>query len=79
MGTEPVQQYVLMPARGTRASGPNSTIARAFLAAHAEAGPVTLMSRRPRGAAALRVVDSIHEDGVKLIEGTARAVMALRG
>ena len=78
MATGRLEQYVLMPARGTRATDPNSTVARAFLQAHAGAGAMRMASPRGQAEETLRVIDSIHEDGIKLIEGTPAAVLALR-
>src|SRR2546425_766991 len=78
MATGRLEQYVLMPARGTRATDPNSTVARAFLQAHAGAGAMRMASPRGQATETLRVIDSIHEDGIKLIEGTPEAVLALR-
>ena len=78
IATGQVGQYVLMPAVGTRATGPNSAIANSFLRAHAAASAIRMVSPRTPAGASVQVVDSIHEDGMKLIDGTPEAIMALR-
>jgi subtilisin len=78
MENEKLQQFVLMPARGTRAVGVNSAVARAFLEAHT-AGTVRVRSgRAARSSPPIRVLDSIHDDGPKLIETSVEGIMALR-
>jgi subtilisin len=84
MATSP-QQYVILPTRGIRFSAATSAkplgtfltrlnevrtlgAAKTFVASEKMAGP------KPQ----FRVVDSIHEDGAKLVEMTAEAAAALR-
>lgn len=84
------QQFVLLPARGLRATAPTaSPQARAFLASIAPGGPVAAGMRAgvvagavpavpPTPIPGLTVLDSIHEDGAKLVEVTPEAALALR-
>jgi subtilisin len=76
-----LQQFVIMPARGMHASTAlSSPMARSFLTAHLS-GSVTLSASAARGLAKpkIRILDSIHEDGPKLIEASHESAMALRG
>lgn len=77
-----IQQFILLPARGLRATGPTSSPAQAsFFRATANA----LSSELPyafdttaRGKVQMRVLDSIHEDGAKLVELSPDDAFALR-
>ncbi len=74
------KQFVLLPARGLRATGSLATASSAsFLMTVAEGLDPSLAVRV--GAApnpGLRVIDSIHEDGAKLVEATPEAAIRLR-
>jgi len=77
------QQYVLMPTRGTRVRATTPDDAQSFLARAVPvgAGPLAMSVRASsaRGPAhAMRVIDSVHEDGTKLVEMTPAAAMAFR-
>lgn len=80
-----VHQYVILPTRGLRATTPTSSQAlQAFLVQLAGARTLTAArsfaaSIKPRLHFAFRVLDSIHEDGAKLVEMTevaAREILA---
>lgn len=75
-----VERYVLLPPQGLRASGPGTTPAvQAFLRAAAKksskGGSLALGGRQ---SLSVRVLDSISDDGAKLIEATPEAAMAIR-
>ena len=81
-----LQQFVVMPARGLRAATLGTRETVAFLVAN-QAGPMRLgvagaaLAGARRLVAApgrVRVLDSIHEDGAKLIEASEAGLLALR-
>src|SRR5262245_56499483 len=76
------QQFVLLPARGLRATLPAASAAvQSFLlsaeTARASARPMTL-GDDGGPEVDIRVLDSIHEDGAKLVELSPSAALALR-
>jgi hypothetical protein len=71
-----VEQYVLMPARGMRASTSESV--RFLGEAYSSMSHRRVMSPREASEIRMRVIDSIHEDGAKLVELTSAAALALR-
>lgn len=83
MATEStVQQFILLPARGLRATGPTSSPAHAsFFRATADAlssdVPYTFDTPE-RGKVQMRVIDKIYEDGAKLVELSPDDAFALR-
>ena len=74
---EAIRQFVVLPARGLRSTGAFATPrAEAFLSsARPDADEVALSDG---GAGRCRVVDSIGQDGAKLIEATPKEALALR-
>ena len=80
MARTELQQYVLLPSRGTRATGEmSSALQRSFLTAHMVGLHAVRSEGRQRGQQPkFRTLDSIHEDGAKLIESSAEGMMALR-
>ena len=77
-----VQQFILLPPRGLHASGTTSGRAQAsFFRATANAlnsdAPYTFDTAE-RGHIQMRVLDSIHEDGAKLVELSPDDAFALR-
>lgn len=70
-------RYILLPARGVRAAATNaSPMASNFLAElHQQAGATKAAAG---GAPAIRVIDSVHEDGAKLVEMKPADVTKLR-
>jgi len=71
-------RYILLPARGVRAAAMNaSPMATAFLAElHAHTGAVA--KAVSPDVPEIRVIDSVHEDGAKLVEMRAADVTKLR-
>jgi len=65
-------QFVLLPVRGLRAASEHAAMQRFFLSLAAPQPGASL------AAIGLRVVDSIHEDGAKLVEIAPGAISALR-
>ena len=91
MASEKKEEFVVLPLRGLRGkTAKNTPAAIKFLVANATPGPRRLAkgrSKKKRSAAATRVsaaargvkvIDSIREDGAKLIEATPSAALALR-
>lgn len=84
MNTKTAQQFVLMPVRGLAAHGPTaSASATNFLLSaytHLRASgrkPMTLaVSGRPK--VQMKVLDSVHENGAKLVEMSSESAVALR-
>jgi len=75
--TGTTQQYVLLPPRGLRATGPGASPGvQAFLRS-AQPGSREV-ARSGGGQVRFRVVDSIGDDGAKLIEATPQEALALR-
>jgi subtilisin len=80
------QRYILLPPQGVRLSGAGRPAARGtdeierFLSSAARPRRVAMRVRRVRtpGAAAVRVLDSVHEDGAKLVEMAPGDMLALR-
>ncbi|MDX2032931.1 MAG: S8 family serine peptidase [Blastocatellia bacterium] len=84
------QQFILLPARGmtTRSAGANPELTSFLVSLSGSVGrQVTAASatgggRRARGggrrSASMRVLDSIHEDGAKLVEMSTEAMADLR-
>lgn len=74
-----VQRFILMPPRGLVAdsSGPQSHVSSLLVSLH-----VPLLGGEPAkesaGTPGVRVVDSIHENGLKLVEMGAEAMQRLR-
>lgn len=76
-----VSRYVLMPTRGFVAGSPLTTASTtAFLAGlfAPAAGRQARATRVATGAHTLKVIDSIHENGAKLVELSASAMLALK-
>jgi subtilisin len=76
-----LQQFVLLPPRGmtTRSEGSNPELASFLVSLSSAAGARTSISRGGRGRqVSLRVLDSIHEDGAKLVEMSPLAIADLR-
>lgn len=72
MSDDSVRQYVILPARGMRARGSEATTTSAYLRSLVPAD-IALESAAPASyslPAGVRVIDSIHEDGAKLVEMT---------
>lgn len=76
MARTPLTEYVLLPPQGLRARGTANADARSFLrsAEGAGAGAMSLDGRN----VPIRVVDSISEDGAKLVELSADAALSVR-
>jgi len=77
-----VQQFILLPSRGLKAKGSTSNISQAsfFRAAYTALGsdvPYTF-DTPDMGHVQMRVLDSIHEDGAKLVELSPDDAFALR-
>ena len=73
--TSSTQQYVILPPRGLRAVGPSAGAGlRSFLAS-AQLGPCEVGGRRQ---AHVEILDSIGDDGAKLIAATPQAALDLR-
>jgi subtilisin family serine protease len=79
-----LQQFILLPTRGLSAPAlaPSSADQRNFLLSveglRPAAGPVRLAQPGAPPNLQIRVVDSIHEDGAKLVELPPEAIPALR-
>jgi subtilisin len=79
-----LQQYVLLPPRGLRPESPAvSQTAGAFFASMSVSQPKTkeaaeAMIASVNAGQSVRVLDSIHEDGAKLVEMTAEMASNLR-
>jgi subtilisin len=77
-----VQQFVVLPTRGLRATMPHSSPAVASLLLSLNQSLVGLEGAAPREiehlTTKMRVLDSIHEDGAKLVEMLPDDVSALR-
>ena len=73
------EQYILMPVRGLSVRGPTGSSKLANFFTSLSVGPKLASvgaSRAPK--VNLRILDSIHENGAKLVEATAESVAALR-
>ncbi len=75
--TGPIQQYVLLPPRGLRAAGPSASPGVAAFLLSAQPGAQEV-ARSGGGQVRFQVVDSIGDDGAKLIEATPQEALALR-
>jgi hypothetical protein len=75
-----VQQHVMLPARGMVATAATaSQKARRYLVSLHRAAEIGRSVRRPaKSAVPMRVLDSIHENGAKLVELSAQSVSDLR-
>ena len=75
-----VQQYVMLPARGVMATAATaSQEARSYLVSlHRAASATRSIRRGPQSAVPMRVIDSIHENGAKLVELSTQSVSDLR-
>ncbi|MCL4800630.1 MAG: S8 family serine peptidase [Burkholderiales bacterium] len=81
-----MQRYIILPPQGVRLATAGGRAPRGtgdierFLAAAARPSRVAMRVRRARtgGAATVRVLDSVHEDGAKLVEMAPDALLALR-
>jgi subtilisin len=76
MANPPATEYVLLPPQGLRARGTATADSRAFLQS-TEAAGAGAMSLDGRNVP-IRVVDSVSEDGAKLVELTPEAALAVR-
>ena len=81
MSNTVAQQFVLLPPRGIVAAGATRVALTRFFTGlenfrTTKASPRRLATISPK--AKMRVVDSIHEDGAKLVEMTPEAMTALR-
>jgi len=84
--TEMKQRYILLPPQGVRLASAGRHAPRGtgeierFLSTTARPRRVAMRVRRVRGGstAAVRVLDSVHEDGAKLVEMSPGDVLALR-
>ena len=75
-GSPKLQRFILMPPRGlTAAASPSSMHLAGFMRALA-AGPA-LARAGARSGAGMRVLDSVHEDGLKLVEMSGANRLAL--
>ncbi|MCC6610033.1 MAG: S8 family serine peptidase [Burkholderiales bacterium] len=80
------QRYILLPPQGVRLAGAGRRPARGtdaiqrFLSSAARSSRTAMRVRpvRGRSPASVRVLDSVHEDGAKLVEMSAADVHALR-
>jgi subtilisin len=74
--TNPTQQYVILPPRGLRAVGPGASAGlRSFLTS-AQLGPCEFGAGGRQ--ARIEILDSIADDGAKLIAATPQAALELR-
>ena len=92
MATGPRQRYILLPSQGVRVHGGGVRTARisvpleSFLSRMARSGRVAMRVRAKRGGARrrvtrsvpVRVLDSVREDGAKLVEMAPEHMLALR-
>jgi len=94
MATGPRQRYILLPSQGVRVHGRGVRAARisvpleSFLSEMARSGRVAMRVRAKRGGKAgrrratrsvpVRVLDSVREDGAKLVEMAPEHMLALR-
>ena len=73
--TPKLQRFILMPPRGLTASAsPASAHVATFMRTLAVAPATAARGRAPR----MRVLDSVHEDGLKLVEMSEAERIALR-
>ncbi|MFN0086504.1 MAG: S8 family serine peptidase [Blastocatellia bacterium] len=86
------QQFILLPARGmtTRSAGSNPEVASFLVSLSGSVGRQVTTASAPRGgggrrarggggrSVSMRVLDSIHEDGAKLVEMSAQSMADLR-
>lgn len=74
-----IQQFVLMPVRGLSARGPTATDSLRNFFFRVESNVAASMRvGRGRWAVKIRVLDSIHEDGAKLVEMPPQSAVELR-
>lgn len=85
MKTSKAQQFIILPPRGLSAAGATAHAVRNFFTTlesvrhlPAAAGRASLRATVSAPAARMRVVDSIHEDGPKLVEMDTNTMAALR-
>ncbi len=79
MNTEPLQQFVLLPFRGTKATGTGSSRELLGFFSSLSVGKRSVDSPSPRSRRLpMRVVDSVGEDGAKLVEMAPNSAAALR-
>jgi len=89
MATGPKQRYILLPPQGVRVHGGGVRSARisapleSFLASMSRPKRVAMRVRTKRGAkrprtVPVRVIDSVREDGAKLVEMSPAHMLALR-
>ena len=75
-------RFILLPARGLKGSGASTASQRQFFllanGAFSAAGARMQLAGKAPTAPSLRVIDSIHEDGAKLVEIAPDALSALR-
>lgn len=82
MATKTTQQYVILPVRGLRAVTRTSTAeVRSFLESFpspALGGSAMMKALEEAPDVKMRVLDTIAEDGAKLVESTPESILALR-
>ncbi len=76
----PTHQFILLPSRGVQAGNTTTAETASFLVSlHvARAATVRPVSRSPRSKLKVKVVDSVHENGAKLVELSPQSVVNLR-
>jgi subtilisin len=72
------QQFIVLPTRGMRAGAEHAALAGFLNSMHVATASRTAFNVRGAPGLTVRVLDSIHEDGAKLVEIAPEAMVALR-